>query len=70
MEVSAPRKRCWAEGGGKYESSRLPTPDDAQTFLPRSTANIVVRRGKAVFDINVPKSADGGDNSWALAKSC
>ena len=69
MEVSATEKTVLGEGGGKYESVQITGADDAQIVLAAGqTANIVVRRGKAVFDINVPKSADARRQLLALAQ--
>lgn len=71
-EVSATEKTVLGEGGGKYESIRLAGADNAHISmampdLPKS-AGIVVRKGKAVFDIVIPKGAKARQQLLALAQ--
>ena len=67
--MSAVEKTVLGEVGGKYESIQIAGADDAQIVLAAGqTASIVVRRGKAVFDINIPKSAEARRQLLALAQ--
>ncbi len=69
VDVSATEKTVLGEVGGKYDSVQIAGADDAQIVLAADqTASIVIRRGKAVFDINVPKSADARRQLLALAQ--
>lgn len=72
-EVSATEKTVLGEGGSRYQSIRLAGSDNAHfsaslADLPAS-ANIVVRRGKAVFGILIPKGARSQQQLLALART-
>ncbi|HEX7288326.1 MAG TPA: hypothetical protein VF532_19230 [Candidatus Angelobacter sp.] len=71
-EVIATEKTVLGEGGGKYQPVKLAGADDAQISLampdlPQS-AGIVVRKGKAVFDLVIPKGAKAQEQLLALAQ--
>lgn len=71
-EVMATEKTVLGEGGGKYQPVKLAGADSAQISqtmpdLPKS-AGIVVRKGKAVFDIVVPKGPKAQEQLMELAK--
>jgi len=72
QEVSATEKTVLGEGGAKYEHLRLPGADDAQLSLAMpdqpASAVIVVRRGKAVFDIMIPRRARARQQLQQLAQ--
>lgn len=58
-EVDATEKTVMGEGGCRHEAVRVPGADDAQ-ICPGTASDppsIVVRKGKAVFDIVVPGGA-------------
>jgi hypothetical protein len=64
-------KTVLGEGGGRYEPVKLAGADSAQISsampdLPHS-AGIVVRKGRAVFDIVIPKGPKARDQLMALA---
>jgi hypothetical protein len=67
-EVSATEKTVLGEVGGKSESLQITGADNAQIVLAGPSASIVVRKGKAVFDINIPKSANARQQLIALAQ--
>jgi hypothetical protein len=71
QEVNATEKTVLGEGGGKYEHLQLAGADDAQLSLAMpdqpASAVIVVRKGKAVFDIMIPRSADARQQLQQLA---
>ncbi len=71
-EVSSTEKTVLGEGGGKYETIRLSGADSAHISLAMpdlpGSAGIVVRKGKAVFDILIPKGAKARDQLLALAQ--
>jgi hypothetical protein len=68
-EVSATEKTVLGEVGGKSESVSIPGADNAQIILASGpSASIVVRRGKAVFDINIPRSGNARQQLIALAQ--
>ena len=73
QEISATEKTVLGEGGAKYEHLQLPGADDAQISLAMpdqpASAVIVVRKGKAVFDIMVPRSAGARQQLQLLAQS-
>lgn len=72
QEVSGTEKTVLGEGGAKYEHLRLPGTDDAQISMAMpdqpASAVIVVRRGKAVFDIMIPRSAGARQQLQQLAQ--
>jgi hypothetical protein len=71
-EVMATEKTVLGEGGGKYQPVKLAGADSAQISLAMpdlpSSAGIVVRKGKAVFDIVVPKGRRAQEQLLALAQ--
>lgn len=68
-EVTATEQTVLGEVGGKYESVRIAGADDAQIAITTDrTASIVVRKGKAVFDINIPKTAGARQQLITLAQ--
>ncbi len=68
-EVAATEKTVLGEVGGKAESVQIAGADAAQIPMTiDKTASIVVRKGKAVFDINIPKSANARQQLIALAQ--
>ena len=72
QEVSATEKTVLGEGGGKYEHLQLAGADDAQLSLAMpdqpASAVIVVRKGKAVFDIMIPRSSGARQQLQQLAQ--
>ena len=72
QEVNATEKTVLGEGGGKYEHLQLAGADDAQISLAMpdqpASAVIVVRKGKAVFDIMIPRSAAARQQLQQLAQ--
>jgi hypothetical protein len=71
-EVLATEKTVLGEGGGKYQAVKLAGADSAQISLSMpglpSSAGIVVRKGKAVFAIVVPKGAKAQEQLLTLAQ--
>jgi hypothetical protein len=71
-EVSATEDTVLGEGGGKSEPVKLAGADDAQISMAMpgqpASAAIVVRRGKAVFDILIPRSAKARQQLLDLAQ--
>lgn len=68
-EVIATEKTVLGEVGGKSEPVQIAGADDAQIAITTDkTASIVVRRGKAVFDINIPKNANVRQQLLLLAQ--
>src|SRR6476661_920283 len=72
QEVIATEKTVLGEGGAKYEHLQLSGADNAQISmaLPDQPASavIVVRKGKAVFDIMIPRSAGARQQLQQLAQ--
>jgi hypothetical protein len=72
QEISGTEKTVLGEGGAKYEHLQLPGVDNAQISmaLPDQPASalIVVRKGKAVFDIMIPRSAGARQQLQQLAQ--
>jgi hypothetical protein len=72
QEVSATDKTVLGEGGAKYEHLQLAGADDAQISMAMpdqpASAVIVVRRGKAVFDIMIPRTAGARQQLQQLAQ--
>ena len=72
QEVSATEKTVLGEGGAKYEHLQLPGADDAQISMAPpdqpASALIVVRKGKAIFDIMIPRSAGARQQLQQLAQ--
>jgi hypothetical protein len=72
QEVSATEKTVLGEGGGKYEQLQLAGADNAQLSLAMpdqpASAAIVVRKGKAVFDIMIPRSTGARQQLQQLAQ--
>lgn len=72
QEISATEKTVLGEGGAKYEPLKMPGADDAQISMALSdqpaSALIVVRKGKAVFDIMIPRSAGARQQLQQLAQ--
>jgi hypothetical protein len=66
-EVIATEKTVLGEAGGKYESVTLAGAESAQISLGASPT-IVVRKGKAVFDIGIPNSTNARQQLMALAQ--
>ena len=71
-EVSGTEKTVLAEGGGKYTQIQVAGADDAHFSSslkdqPHS-ADIVVHRGKAVFDILIPSGPKSQQQLTALAQ--
>src|SRR5258708_39883774 len=73
VEIEATEKTVLDEGGGKYQSVTLAGADDARISLSRpdlpGSAVIVVRRGKAVFDIVIPAGAAAQKQLEGLART-
>jgi hypothetical protein len=68
-EISATEKTVLGEMGNKPESVQVAGADNAQIVLAAGpTASIVVRKGKAVFAVNIPKSASVRQQLIALAQ--
>ncbi len=68
-EVIATEKTVLGEVGSKSELAQIAGADDAQIAITTDkTASIVVRKGKAVFDINIPKNANARQQLIALAQ--
>jgi len=72
-EIEATEKTVLEEGGGKYQPVALAGADDARISLSRpdlpGSAVIVVRRGKAVFDIVIPAGAAAQKQLEGLART-
>jgi hypothetical protein len=72
QEVIATEKTVLGEGGAKYEHLQLPGADNAQISMAMpdqpASAVIVVRKGKAVFDIMIPRSAGARQQLQQLAQ--
>ena len=72
QEVRATEKTVLGEGGAKYERLQLAGADDAQLSMAMpdqpASAVIVVRKGKAVFDIMIPRSASARQQLHQLAQ--
>ena len=72
QEVSGTEKTVLGEGGAKYEHVTLSGADEAQISMAMpdqpASAVIVVRRGKAVFDIMIPRSAGARQQLQKLAQ--
>ncbi|MBZ5532475.1 MAG: hypothetical protein LAO20_13675 [Acidobacteriia bacterium] len=71
-EVSATEQTVLGEGGGKFTPVQLAGADSAQISLSLAdqpaSACIVVRRGKAVFDIVIPRGAQARQQLLDLAQ--
>jgi hypothetical protein len=71
-EVSATEKTVLGEGGGRYEHVPLAGADNAQISLAmpdlKDSAGIVVRKGKAVFNIVIPRSVKARQQLLDLAR--
>jgi hypothetical protein len=71
-EVDATEKTVLGEGGCRHEPLRLAGADDAQLCLAmpdlKDSSSIVVRKGKAVFDIVIPKGAKARQQLIDLAQ--
>ena len=71
-DVDATEKTVLGEGGCRHEPLRLAGADDAQICLNmpdlKDSSSIVVRKGKAVFDIVVPKGAKARQQLIDLAR--
>jgi hypothetical protein len=69
VEISATEKTVLGEMGYKSESVQITGTDNAQIVLAAGqAASIVVRKGKAVFAVNIPKSASARQQLIALAQ--
>jgi hypothetical protein len=70
IEVLATEKTVLGEVGAKAEPVKMAGTDSAQLVLNPSdpTGSIVVRKGKAVFDINIPKGPNVRQQLVALAQ--
>lgn len=67
QEVSDTERATVGDAGGKYEPVRLEGADRAQISLT-ADAIIVVRKGKAVFDIGIPKTSNSRQQLLTLAE--
>ena len=67
QEINNTERATLGDAGGKYEPVRLEGADRAQISLT-ADAVIVVRKGKAVFDIGIPKTANSRQQLLALAQ--
>jgi hypothetical protein len=71
-EVMGTEKTVLGEGAGKYQAVKLAGADTAQISLAMpdlpNSAGIVVRKGKAVFNIVVPKGAKAQEQLLTLAR--
>ena len=67
QEISNTERATVGDASGKYESVRLDGADRAQISLT-ADAIIVVRKGKAVFDIGIPKTSNSRQQLLALAQ--
>ena len=72
-EVAATEKTVLGEGGARYERVQLPGADSAQLTLsvsgqPNPSAAIVVRRGKAVLSLLLPRTDKVREQLLALAQ--
>lgn len=72
QEVSATETTVLGEGAAKYEQLKVSGADDAQISMALAdqpaSALIVVRKGKAVFDIMIPRSAGARQQLQQLAQ--
>lgn len=72
-EVNATEKTVLGEGGAKFQPAQLTGADDAQISLSMpdlpNSAGIVVRKGRAVFDIVVPRGTNARQQLLALAQA-
>lgn len=69
VEINATEKTVLAEIGAPYQPVPLPGAGTAHIALDAGkSSSIVVRKGKAVFDINIPKSANARQQLIALAQ--
>jgi hypothetical protein len=70
VDVQATEKTVLGEVGAKAEPVKIAGADNAQFVLNPSdpTGSIVVRKGKAVFGINIPKGPDVRKQLVALAE--
>jgi len=72
QEITSTEKTVLGEGGAKYEQLKVPGADNAQISLAMpdqpASAVIVVRQGKAVFDIMIPRSASARQQLQQLAQ--
>ncbi len=68
-EIAGTETTVLGEVGGKTESVQMAGADVARILTTTDkTASIVVRKGKAVFDINIPKSAGARQQLIELAQ--
>jgi len=71
-ETSATEKTVFGEGGKRYQRTQVAGADDAQISLNLpdlpGASGIVIRKGKAVFDIVVPQSEKARQQLIALAQ--
>lgn len=71
-EIRATEKTVLGEGGSRFQRIALSGAEDAQISLAMpdlpGSAGIVVRKGKAVFDIVVPRGANAQKQLIALAQ--
>jgi hypothetical protein len=69
VEITATEKTVLAEIGASHQTVPLPGAGSAHIALDAGkTASIVVRKGNAVFDINIPKNANARQQLVALAQ--
>jgi len=69
VEISATEKTVLGEMGYKSESVQIAGADNAQIVLAAgTTSSMVVRKGKAVFAVNIPRSANSRQQLLALAQ--
>lgn len=71
-EVNATETTVLGEGGGKYQTVQL-SGADAAHFSPSlagqpNLAGIVIRKGRAVFDIVIPRGSNAQQQLFELAK--
>jgi hypothetical protein len=71
-EISATQKTVLGEGGSRFQRIALSGAEDAQISLAMpdlpGSAGMVVRKGKAVFDIVVPRGTNAQKQLVALAQ--
>jgi hypothetical protein len=71
-EVNATEKTVLGEGGARFQPAQLAGADDALISLSMpdlpGSAGIVVRKGRAVFDIVLPRGANSRQQLLALAQ--
>lgn len=71
-EINATERTVLGEGGSRYQRTQVAGAEDAQISLALpdlpGSAGIVVRKGKAVFDIVVPRGPNARQQLLTLAQ--